>query len=168
MEWEYNVFILTLRTAKSNNTTTMLLNEEMSAGMLLMADNLWSNNYEQYLQLQLFNPHRQIINYKPEEYKSQYQIVEANVILEYDEKENWYQFINKLSSNKANIKRVPSDISMPFTCRLLNRDKQTSAIYQFKSRDFLQTAISLCVWFGLDWTLYIDNLHKGNIMYQIL
>jgi len=175
MDWEYNIFILTIQPDLTKTITNSIpfyynisLNEELSAGILLMADNIWKDDYINHLKLQLSTYDQKIILYTPSDYKKIYQISENNLILPFDKKTSWYRYINILSSDPNNIIRVPSEINMPYTCRFFNPHNKTSNIHQFESSSFIRGSISVCHWFSLNPYNYIDNIHKGNSEVKIV
>lgn len=174
MEWEYNTFTMTLqptynRSLRDVGTIKMSLqlNEELTAGILLMAYNIWGNNYLDHITLELINSQQEVYLYQAHEYFETYEIVQARTILPVDNPLNWIKYLSLLASQNVNKKRVPRELSMRFSCRFLNKEKNTSSIYQFDHDTFLRGAISLCSWLHIPWTEYIDNIHKGNISYSI-
>jgi hypothetical protein len=174
MDWEYDIFQLIIQPDPNKNLSNfgntvikLSLNENLTAGILLMSENIFGPTHQNHLTLQLFSSHRVLIPFYPEYYYSRYKIVAANIILPVNNNELWYNYIDRLSSNKKNIIRAPASIDKRYTCRFLNSNKGTSRIYQFDNTDFLQGAISLCTWLELNWMEYINNLHMGNIPYEI-
>lgn len=174
MEWEYNTFMMTLQPIYERSLSdvgairmTLQLNEELTAGILLMAYNLWGDTYLDHITLELINAQQEVYIYQAQEYFETYEIVQAQTIMPVEDHLNWIKYMTLLASQPVNQRRVPRELNMRFTCRFLNQKRNWSAIYQFDHDTFLRGAISLCSWLHLPWTEYLDNIHKGNISYSI-
>lgn len=169
-----NIFLLTIqpnidKTIKDIGTiqTNVNLTEDMTAGVLLMAENIWGSKYLQHITLQLYNTNISVTKhpiflyqqeqvnlnqpmflYTADDYKKKYLIIKVNDIIEYTN-QSWDDYIQKISSIPTNNIRIPNEITMQYTCRLINYQSRTMMICQFPTTNFIIGMLDLLSWLNI-------------------
>jgi len=173
MNWDQSLYLITIQpnpdfTLHNIGTiqTTLTLNDEQLAGILLMVDLLFSGTDLNHLLVQLVTTNG-LITLTSVNFKSIHLVTESyNFITYHSDSELWYHYINRLASSGSITSKVPYDITMPYTCRFIGNTRLL--IYQFTNPDFIQGAITACNWFGYNWKQFIDNFHLGNTPQSII
>jgi len=78
-------------------------------------------------------------------------------------KQNWFIYM------QSNFMIDPSRIASLYTCIIINPAQSgRDLLIQAQSEDFFQGAILLCKLFGLNWSSYIIEIHKGKERYPLI
>lgn len=75
-------------------------------------------------------------------------------------RETWSDYLHKL---EVALGHIINSSYMTYSCRMINRERGWSSIYQFITRSFVEGAATCLSWFGLPLDYYLDNIHLANI-----
>ena len=175
MDWDIDVFTITIQPNPGktfNQAGTFQINERLNdqqtAGVLLMAYNIFGDDYYHHIGLQLYKPKGEVL-FRPEYFFDRFLVTAAKQFLLYDPyRESWTQYIYRLAARAGIYSLLPKNITKPYTVRFFNTQTNSSAIHQFETLSFIQGAISVTRWFKLDWRRYMDNLHTGDEKLEII
>jgi hypothetical protein len=177
MQWEQTVYQVTVQPNRELDLNqvgvirqNVLMKDETVAGAIWMAEILFGSSRSQHIRIdawtgqratlyRLYGKNVGVIDDLYSIQPSTFPIFLRNwvpFVLDPAPDEIWSDYLATLESA---LGHTINEGIMPYNCRMVNQEKNWSAIFQFMTRNFLEGAILCLSWFGLPSEPYLDNIY---------